>query len=344
MCDEKAKFTEAEAEIVRSSVIGKDYIITRKKDELSSGEFLIIDNNTIMHNKHLSFTCNIDGDFAGYIRIGHGRDCYSAVHMEIDKTNIRVLHHYSGLQLTADVEHGLDISDFLTVNIDAPYGRAKITVMTASGMYQTEEIPWSGRQGQIFAAAFDMSVKDVKINWFTDDYRKTIYLFGDSYFNTNDPGRWPYYLKRDGFLNCLMSGFPGMGSQRAIVDFKLAVERGTPRYAVWCMGMNNGDKEGKINPDYLAATEEFLKICGEKGITPILSTIPSTPKVDNTHKNKFVVESGHRYIDFNRAVGADKDINWYPEMLYTDQVHPAKRGAEALYMQVLVDFPEIMQR
>jgi hypothetical protein len=216
--------------------------------------------------------------------------------------------------------------------------------MTASGMYQITDVPWAGRQGQIFAAAFDMTVKDVKINWFTDDYRKTIYLFGDSYFNTNDPSRWPYYLKRDGFLNCLMAGYPGMASQRAIVDFKLALERGAPRYAVWCMGMNNGDKDGKINPDYLACTEEFLAICKERGIIPILSTIPSTPKVDNTYKNKFVVESGCRYIDFNRAVGADKDINWYPEMLYQDQVHPAKRGAEALYMQVLVDFPEIMHR
>ena len=45
-----------------------------------------------------------------------------------------------------------------------------------------------------------------------------------------------------------------------------------------------------------------------------------------------------------RTVGADKDVWWYPEMLFTDKVHPATKGAEALYMQVLCDFPEIMQK
>ena len=109
--------------------------------------------------------------------------------------------------------------------------------------------------------------------------------------------------------------------------------------------MNNGDKTEEPNPQWLEATEEFLAICNEKGITPILSTIPSTPKVLNVYKNAWVKSSGYRYVDFERAVGAHKDHAWYPEMLNEkDQVHPAIHGAEALYSQVLIDFPEIMNR
>ena len=106
--------------------------------------------------------------------------------------------------------------------------------------------------------------------------------------------------------------------------------------------MNNGDRDGVINPDWLSTTAEFVATCKEKGIEPILSTIPSTPKVNNDFKNEWVRNSGVRYIDFCSAVGANKDINWYPDMLYKDQVHPASAGAVALYNQVLTDFPEIM--
>ena len=140
--------------------------------------------------------------------------------------------------------------------------------------------------------------------------------------------------------------------------------------AVWCMGMNNGDRGTTVNAAYLAATEEFLAICAEKGITPILSTIPSTPTVLNEPKNAWVrswaKETGGRYVDFSRAVSNEtydasligkvvgntsvtsESVNktgyqWYDKMLYSDVVHPAVLGAKALYMQFLVDFPEIMQ-
>ena len=135
-----------------------------------------------------------------------------------------------------------------------------------------------------------------------------------------------------------------MATERGLEDFKVAIQKGTPTYVLWCLGMNNGDKGGVLNEGWLNSTKEFLEICKEKGITPILSTIPSTPVVNNEPKNEWVRNSGYRYIDFNRAVGAEKDVAWYPEMLYKDNVHPARGGAEALYSQVLVDFPEIMNR
>jgi hypothetical protein len=110
--------------------------------------------------------------------------------------------------------------------------------------------------------------------------------------------------------------------------------------------MNNGDPKDQdevVEENYKKATEEFLAICKEKGITPVLSTIPNTPKINNRAKNKWVRSLPYRYVDFARAVGSDKIEGWYPEMIYQDNVHPANNGGAALYMQFLIDFPEIMQ-
>ena len=108
--------------------------------------------------------------------------------------------------------------------------------------------------------------------------------------------------------------------------------------------MNNTDLDGKVSEIYREATERFLDICEEKGITPILSTVPLVPERENKYKNEWVRSLPYRYIDFARAVGSEVNVEWYPEMLCADRVHPAERGAQALYMQVVCDFPEIMQR
>jgi lysophospholipase L1-like esterase len=149
--------------------------------------------------------------------------------------------------------------------------------------------------------------------------------------------------------------------------FRWAVEEmgAKPRYAIWALGMNNGDKLGNEVPAaaWLTATEEFIEICSDNGIIPILATIPSTPTVYNELKNAWVRESGYRYIDFAEAVayydealiGTDTEkadenggfvknttgFAWYDDMLSIDQVHPAASGAIALYEKVLRDFPEI---
>ena len=107
--------------------------------------------------------------------------------------------------------------------------------------------------------------------------------------------------------------------------------------------MNNGDSATAINDGYKNATEEFLAICEEKGIIPILTTTPCTPTVNNSFKNAYVKASGYRYIDFARAVGGEEvGSAWYTGMLHTDNVHPTGVGAKALYTQVLVDFPEMI--
>ena len=84
-------------------------------------------------------------------------------------------------------------------------------------------------------------------------------------------------------------------------------------------------------------------ICKSSGIELIAATIPSVPTRDKSAINEIVVNSGLRYIDFAKAVGADVESNWYEGFLHSDGVHPTELGAQALAMQVLTDFPEIMQ-
>jgi hypothetical protein len=133
-----------------------------------------------------------------------------------------------------------------------------------------------------------------------------------------------------------------MRAEAGIEGFKYALSYAKPEFAVWCLGMNNGDgADGKLDEKWLSATEAFLKICDREKIVPILSTVPSTPKVNNVPKNEWVKASGRRFIDFNRAVGADELIGWYEGMLSEDLVHPNPLGAMALYARVLKDFPEI---
>ncbi len=315
-------------------------IVVSKTVESLSG-YVPLCENTVMHNKHLIFTADIDGALGGMLTLGHGKTKYSSSFIEITEKTLAVRHHYAEPREIAVIEHGLEIKDFITVNIDTAFGSADISIYTSTGKFCEKGVSWSGRNGEIFMEMSGNVLKNAKCNWFCDDYSRDIWLFGDSYFNTGDPGRWPYYLREDGYANHFMTGYPGMGSEPAINQFKDSLKFGKPKFAVWCMGMNNGDKDGKLNEVWLKATEEFLAICRELDITPILSTIPSTPKVNNVQKNEYVRASGCRYIDFNRAVGADKNLSWYPEMLYKDEVHPWHPGAVALYQQVLVDFPEI---
>ena len=192
----------------------------------------------------------------------------------------------------------------------------------------------------IYARTNNKIIDNVKLNWMTDGYAEKIWLFGDSYFTY-----WPPYLRENGYTNNMLFGYPGMKSAVALRDFKTSLNFGIPQYVVWCMGMNDKDGQTEINASYKACVDEFLAICEEKGITPILVTIPQTPTVNNQFKNAFIRSSGYRYADFERVVVKNAETGeWYEGMLKDDNVHPTSSGARALYMQLLVDFPEIMAK
>lgn len=95
--------------------------------------------------------------------------------------------------------------------------------------------------------------------------------------------------------------------------------------------------------DFKAVVDEETATCKEKGIELILATIPNVPSISNYYKNDFVRNSGYRYIDFAKAVGAEEiGSTWYENMLSSDKVHPALLGAKALASRFLIDVPEVI--
>ena len=325
---------------------------TAEAEKLSSGEFLEAVKSNVKDRFRISFTCDVEemGENS-VIRFGRGFEMSCGSWLEITKTQICAYNFYSWTdpqkrEVFPLTDTELTVEDFLTVtmNIDIAGNKSFVILASKGGMKKIEMSSIGGAIGAVFASPVDCELKNCKLNYIADGYGDPIWIFGDSYLGFTWDARWPYYLYRDGYNKVLLAGYSGMNTQSGLADFKVAIQRGAPVFAFWCLGMNNGDKTEAPNPDWLKSTEEFLEICKEKGITPILSTIPSTPKVNNAYKNVWVRNSGYRYVDFDRAVGANKDNAWYPGMLGADGVHPATAGAEALYAQVLVDFPEIMNR
>lgn len=196
-------------------------------------------------------------------------------------------------------------------------------------------------------------------------------MFGDSYFALDNPARWTYWLPQDKQNLILFNAFSGAKSKAIIEDFENLLQVAKPEMAVWCLGMNDKDNSTSKysttpNPSWLNATEKFLALCRQHGITPVLTTIPTviggnlstnTPAGAFRYhgaKNKWVKESGCRYIDFAAAVGANDTTGyWHGEgtdehMLEgTDdnhhmRVHPTAAGAKALYRQAIKDCVELI--
>ena len=332
-----------------ATITMKNESISATAATLKAGTYLKLEANHVMNNKTLSLSFRTDAfDGDDVIRLGHGESNYGGTYVEITKTNFKLINysnpenHESGSDISKNEAHGLTLSGVVNIVITTRLHDADVYVSSSSGVYKIR-VSWSGRNGEIFAYCGGRDITDVNMRWSCSAYESDIWLLGDSYFNSGTPARWPYYLRENGFTDYLMMGYPGRNSLAGLADFKQALTHGTPKYAVWCLGMNDGDSSTAINTNYANAVKEFLEICEDKGITPILSTTPCTPKVRNDYKNAWVRNSGYRYVDFSRAVGGDAvGSSWYAGMLYeNDQVHPNVSGAYALYVQFIADFPEI---
>lgn len=237
-------------------------------------------------------------------------------------------------------EHGLTIRNNLQIVI--PMGFEQNLLRLVSNGVEYSRL-WYPRVTNLLYPAINLTSEytNLRASFTSPDFNAKYWLFGDSYF-TDRKDRWVYYLRRDEQdKDCMIDGFPGETSAKALQSFKTSLYYGTPEKAVWCLGMNNRDN-GAINAEWLSCAEEFLKICELNDITPILATIPNTPTVDNSYKNEWVKNSGVRYVDFASAVQVNGN-EWYEGMLSSDMVHPTETGAITLYYKFLTDFPEVYQ-
>ena len=283
--------------------------------------------------------------FAG-IYIGHGESGTYTQYFKIDNTNVTFYTH--GTE-GSSIAHGLTIDTYIGVTIDVNYDCSyKITIHTLGGSWSREMAHpnvWQGNKGDTFIKAVSGTTATYVALGYVGKYQFTKWMFGDSYLSNYSDARWAYYLTENNAEYTMINAFAGENSKEAYLDWIDALNNGTPKYAIWCLGMNDPDNEA-VNSDWLTIVQAFIADCQHRGITPILATIPNVPTIDHTYKNAWVKASGYRYIDFAEAVGAESaGSTWYTGCLETStpRVHPTTDGARLLYMRAITDFPEFLQ-
>ena len=191
-----------------------------------------------------------------------------------------------------------------------------------------------------------------------------IWFIADSYFNEGDPDRWPWHMVQEGIVDGWFADhIPGGGTSGMLESFKNDLQWGTPEIAVWMIGMNDSDqivKDDGSDGIWFAGVEEFISLCSDRGIEPVLCTVPVVPERNHINKTVWVRNSGLRYIEWYDAVGAkpwddsEEDLacvaatgkhrGWTEGMLYEDDVHPTEAGAKALWLAVKEALPELSSK
>lgn len=322
--------------------------------DLTAQSPLLLEENHIKTNKRLMLSAKVRQ--MGTFRLCFGKTEYGAAYLEISQGEIKQYAVTGTAALKQTYNFSLDISEDLQILLSAGEDEKALMRICSQGQWEEIELSsFSGSNGTIKAESETAEFTDCTLSFTCDGYHSDIQMYGDSYFGTASAARWPYYLVKDGRAGqVLLDGYSGKGSAGGIKTFNINLTHSIPKYAVWCLGMNDPDTSSEINANWKKAVEEFLSVCDKKGIIPVLSTIPTVKggAVDDTDisnmrinkfKNQYVRSSGRRYIDFDAAVGADEETGeWYGGMLSGDGVHPTEQGAKALYMRVLTDFPEVM--
>ena len=278
--------------------------------------------------------------------VGRGYHSYLGVWLKIDTTNVYVIRYSGGVEEILNTQaHGLTISTFIKVVYSfTEDGKLVYIIQSLGGYFRYEATTLWGGMGSVFVTADGMNLTDCKVSVSNKELKKQIWCYGDSYFSLNNT-RWTHYLRNWGYKNYVLDALSGGNSSQLINDFEQSLKYGCPKFAFWALGMNDGGDTNADTPSssWLTNIQSFISICVQNGIIPILATIPTVPSTNNEGKTKWVRNSGCRYVDFYKAVGANASGEWYSGYLSSDNVHPDQLGAQALATQLLVDFPEIME-
>lgn len=315
--------------------------IVQTAPTLSDGEVMILTENCIRKNKEFVFTAKVD--IMGVLVFRHGENAYGASWINLDREKVEIYTHSDMARKQLEVEHGLSFGGNLKVVIKTGNDETMDLTITSQGKtFSVNDVVWMGHRGAVEVESIGNELTDVSVSWDAEDIKKDVWILGDGYLGTHARNRWPYYVLGEGYDNALYSGLYNTTSKRMYEEWQQLLTYGTPKYAVWCLGMNDTDSEDRVNSNWKECTEQFLDDCKQRGITPILATIPNTVKKNHVFKNEFVRNSGHRYVDFALVVGASKkDSVWLGGMLSGDKIHPTNAGAEALAEQFIKDVPEI---
>lgn len=315
---------------------------SKKINSLISGEYLAFIVPNIKQNKTYSFNTKVIE--MGIINIIHGlNNSYASSKITITSTNIFAYDGSGNIKQT--LTHGLNIQNDLKVIINC-FDRLNYVegtslkgeiILISNGVTYKHKIYFEGCSDYVQVFVNSGSFQNCELKFYCKDYEKDIWAFGDSYFDM-----WTWQANELGFSNYLMDGYSGRGSLSALESLKLNLTKGTPKKILWCMGMNDIDNNNKINSDWLKVVNDLINFCNNQNIELILATIPNTPIRDNTLKNNFIIQSGFRYVDINKSVGADVTTNWYEGLLANDNLHPTNKGYIAIASEVIASVPEIV--
>lgn len=306
-------------------------------ETLSSGSSLTLTNFPYFVKKGMTLSMSANAGTFDAVLIGKGYNQYRGRWLRIDKTNIVMQNYESSVVSGYPIAHGLSIQESLNITMRCgDNGKMDVVLQSKNGAFTTT-IDWGYEANyDVFVRSEGSMLTNVKLNATDTDFQKPVWAFGDSYFGVTD-NRVIGQLKNLGFFNMLVDGIAGAGSAMAYTDLMRALKFGTPKYLLWCLGMNDSDDNFKKYFDLVKQK------CQQLGITLIGCTIPTVPERNKEIITQYVKSHATRYIDAYSAVGTDPNGNWNSGYLSTDNVHPTQKGARAIATQWLVDFPELTE-
>lgn len=312
------------------------------KGELLSGDIWELPQNSVEVGEYITFSANIIGDFKA-LYIGHGKTI--GAYMKITPTTVTTYSHVVSPMSEKTFEHGLTIENNIQVYIEKAKNAVVSVKIASNGVVSTvfSDGYWYGNKGTPFVENDGCELADCSLGWTCKAIDSDIWAFGDSYFGVLGTSRWMAYLISDNHTNLVVNGFGGQGSITAYTDLTNLLTIGTPKKILWCLGMNDADSSTAVNANWLKTYNSLKALCNDNNIELILATIPTVPTRINKFKNEIIRSSGYRFIDFDKAVGADESTGaWFSDMLSSDGVHPSETGALALYNRAIADMPELL--
>ena len=295
---------------------------------------LVAGKADINTNKHLIFTADVYGSFVG-LRVGHGYNNYTSSYIEIDNTYVTHYFYASSLTQYEKKEHGLTIAEDVKVTIDVDDRRvATITVESGEQSYTfSTGTTWYGASGEIYAQSLGSILPNAQIAFTSDNYASDLQFYGDSYLSISRTSGWLGIAYNDGyFTDALVDGYGGRSSGGAIESLIENLKHSTPKYVVWMLGMNDGSDTNLNTPSagWASGRDRLIELSQQYGFEIIFTTIPTVPTINHEAKNKWIRESGYRYIDMAAALGADGTGAWTEGYIRDDNIHPNATGAAAI--------------
>lgn len=310
--------------------------IITSSGNLHSGESLFGNETFIRKNTFLTFKINNNG--SNHFLIGRGYNDYSGNWLEITKDSVLVHRRTTTDVVIARLRHGVSLGSQIKVSINyKESSTANVCIESSGQSYDFNVQWWAG--GSMFVSNLSDSDITVSMSLYALDAEESMWIIGDSYINWQDPNRWPYYLFKAGYSDWLGDHLPGAGSKQMLNSFYNDLKLGKPKYAVWCLGMNDkSDTDNHPSSVWPDCVQSFISTCNENNITPILATVPSVPNRNHKAKSAWVRNSNYKYIDISAAVSDNDSFNWYNGYLSTDNVHPTATGAKAIADKILSVF------